>query len=153
MPPVGAQPPPAQPTYYPGVEEEYEVSHSAFHRAFEDAKPAKMRVPGLQEFAAAIWERRRAIPSQHDPLLHIFDEFDTNGDGVLTASEIAAAMRSRGVTVSTEQVQGLIEAFEEKKAHMIVRQEWPDFVYSLTVADLHAKDQYVPGKTLESLDS
>ena len=58
-----------------GVEEELEVSHSAFHKAFEDAKPEKAQVPGLQEFAASIWARRRQIPSStRDPVTHIFDE-------------------------------------------------------------------------------
>ncbi len=49
------------------------MSHDAFHRAFDDAKPGQAKVPGLQEFAAAIWDRRR-IPSRQDPLIHIFDE-------------------------------------------------------------------------------
>lgn len=57
-----------------GVEEEYDVSHDAFHRAFDDAKPESAKIPGLQEFAAAIYERRRLIPSGHDPLAQIFDE-------------------------------------------------------------------------------
>lgn len=48
--------------------------HDAFHRAFEEAKPCNARIPGLQEFAAALWERRRLIPSNHDPLMHIFTE-------------------------------------------------------------------------------
>jgi len=62
-----------------GSEEEYDVSHSAFHRAFEDAKPAPAKVPGLQEFAAAIYERRRLIASSHDPLMQIFDEVGAGG--------------------------------------------------------------------------
>lgn len=57
-----------------GIEEETEVLHDAFHRAFEEAKPCNARIPGLQEFAAALWERRRLIPSNHDPLMHIFTE-------------------------------------------------------------------------------
>lgn len=48
--------------------------HDAFHRAFEEAKPCNARIPGLQEFAAALWERRRLIPSNQDPLMHIFTE-------------------------------------------------------------------------------
>lgn len=64
--------------FHTGVEEEYDVSHSAFHKAFEDAKPAAAQVPGLQEFAAAIWDRRKQIPSRQDPLLHIFDEVGSN---------------------------------------------------------------------------
>lgn len=29
----------------------------------------------------------------NDPLVHLFEEFDTDGDGHLTADEIAAALR------------------------------------------------------------
>jgi|LauGreSBDMM110SN_4_FD.fasta_scaffold407359_1 hypothetical protein len=43
------------------------------------------------------------------------------------------------------KVQWLIDAFERTKAcalpkfaHVITRQQWPDFVYSLTVADMNA---------------
>jgi len=141
----GTPQPPPQPMYYPGEEEEYDVSHNAFHKAFEDAKPAAAQVPGLQELAAAIWERRK-IPSRQDPLLHIFDEFDMDNDGVLSSGEIVEALKSRGVAkISKEQVQWLIDAFERTKAcalpkfaHVITRQQWPDFVYSLTVADMNA---------------
>ena len=42
-----------------------------------------------------IWERRRRIPSQvyNDPLSQLFTEFDADGDGHLTAQEIADALR------------------------------------------------------------
>jgi hypothetical protein len=36
-----------------GYQEEKEVSHDAFMHAFEAAKPAA-RIPGLQQFAAAV---------------------------------------------------------------------------------------------------
>ena len=62
-----------------GVEEEEETSFAAFHNAFEEAKTAKLRVPGLQEYAASLWERRRRIPSMSsDPLMHMFMEFDVS---------------------------------------------------------------------------
>ena len=59
-----------------GIEEEEEMFHNAFHKAFDDSKPEDLKVAGLQEFAAAIWQRRSQIPSpsSKDPLLHIFDE-------------------------------------------------------------------------------
>ena len=48
------------------------------------------------------------------------------------------------------QVQVLINAFEESKActlpsfaHVVARQQWPGFVYSLTVSDMHASDSSV----------
>jgi len=58
----------------PTPDEDKEVAHSAFLHAFQEAKPEKARVPGMQEFASAILARSR-IPSQQysDPLKHIFD--------------------------------------------------------------------------------
>uniref|UniRef100_A0A7S0WWR4 EF-hand domain-containing protein n=1 Tax=Chlamydomonas leiostraca TaxID=1034604 RepID=A0A7S0WWR4_9CHLO len=144
---------PVEPTYYPGIEEEENVSHAAFHNAFEASKPNKMKVAGLQEFAAAIWDRRRRIPSAtSDPLLHLFKEFDTDNDGLLTAEEIAKAFSSHGVTITETQVKSLIDEFEEGREHDIKLDEWVDFVYSLAVSDLHAKGTYVPGRSLDSMD-
>jgi hypothetical protein len=61
--------------------------------------------------ADQIWERRRRIPSAtfNDPLDHIFTEFDEDGDGHLTAVEIAHALKSRGVEAEVEQVQEFID--------------------------------------------
>lgn len=140
---------PKQPTYYPGVEEEYEVSHDAFHKAFDDSKPEVLKVPGLQEFAAALWLRRSSIPSptQKDPLLNIFDEFDSDNDGVLNAAEIAGAFRSHGININDEQVCYYINEFEENKATFITRCEFPEFVYSMAVADLHAHPELSDSST------
>jgi hypothetical protein len=113
------------------VEEDLEVTQSAFHKAFEDAMPVPAKVPGLQQFAASIWDRRKRIPSRQDPLLTLFDEvnkkrgiiiepqlcstmlsvpthipsptwqFDRDNDGVLSSDEIAEALSSRGVNEIT----------------------------------------------------
>jgi Ca2+-binding EF-hand superfamily protein len=40
---------------------------------------------------------------------HIFTEFDEDGDGHLTAVEIAHALKSRGVEANVEQVQEFID--------------------------------------------
>ncbi len=56
------------------------------------------------------------------------------------------------------QVQTLINVFEDSKAcalptfkQVVTRSQWPDFVYSLTVADMHAQHQ--DGAAEKSLDS
>ena len=61
--------------------------------------------------ASQIWERRRRIPSAtfNDPLDHSFTEFDEDGDGHLTATEIAHALQSRGVEADERQVQEFID--------------------------------------------
>lgn len=55
--------------------------------------------------------QRRRIPSSTltDPLMRIFDEFDRDRDGHLSAAELAAALRSRKVDISEEVVQQFIE--------------------------------------------
>lgn len=41
--------------------------------------------------------------------MHIFDEFDMDRNGHLSAAEVAAALQSRGVKISPEQAQMFIE--------------------------------------------
>jgi len=122
---------------YPGYQEEKEVSHEAFLHAFEASKPAA-RIPGLQQFAAAVWERRRRIPSQtyNDPLDHIFTEFDSDGDGHLTAEEIATALQSRGVKATPDLVQEFIDAADTDGNGTVERNEWPNFIFHMANADL-----------------
>jgi Ca2+-binding EF-hand superfamily protein len=52
---------------------------------------------------------RQRIPSGQysNPLGHIFDEFDTDRDGLLTAHEVAEALRSRQVEITDEQAGGM----------------------------------------------
>lgn len=65
---------------------------------------------------AQIWERRRRIPSTtyNDPLDHIFAEFDEDGDGHLTAEEVAKALQSRGVQADAATVQHFIDGELER---------------------------------------
>lgn len=123
--------------YYPGPQEEKEVSHEAFLHAFEASKPAA-RIPGLQQFAAAIWERRRRIPSQtyNDPLDHIFTEFDADGDGHLTAEEVASALKSRGVEADAKVVQAFIDAVDSDSNGTVERNEFASFIFHMANADM-----------------
>ena len=41
--------------------------------------------------------------------MHIFNEFDTDGDGHITAHEVAAALRSRNVNISDEQAEMFVD--------------------------------------------
>jgi hypothetical protein len=144
------------------------VMHEAFMHAYEASQPVDQRIPGIQQFAAAVsakphagggvcceshtcfstcccycccggppiaavttspapsttctpppppphppqvWERRRHIPSQtySDPLDHVFTEFDTDDDDKLSASEVTAALRSRGVEAEERLIARFIE--------------------------------------------
>jgi len=89
-------------------------------------------------FAAAVWERRRRIPSQtyNDPLDHIFTEFDSDGDGHLTAEEIATALQSRGVKATPDLVQEFIDAADTDGNGTVERNEWPNFIFHMANADL-----------------
>lgn len=123
---------------FPGPQEERESAHEAFMHALESAKPVKLRMPGMQQFAAAIWERRRRIPSAtfNDPLDHIFTEFDEDGDGHLTAVEITHALQSRGVEADVKQVQEFIDAIDTNANGTVERTEFADFIFHLAVAEL-----------------
>lgn len=95
----------------PTPEEDKEVMHEAFLHAFEISRPEQCRIPGMQEFASAILAREK-IPSQQysDPLGHIFDEVDANGDAVLSASEVGQALRSHDVEITDDQVSMFMKA-------------------------------------------
>lgn len=56
-----------------------------------------------------IWDRRKNISSETDPLDHIFNEFDGNHDGFLDAEDVCTALRSRQVEITHEQAQMFLE--------------------------------------------
>lgn len=97
----------------PTPEEDKEVMHEAFLHAFEISRPEQCRIPGMQEFASAILAREK-IPSQQysDPLGHIFDEVDANGDCVLSASEVGQALRSHDIEITDDQVAMFMKAMK-----------------------------------------
>lgn len=139
----------------PGPEEDREVAHSAYLHAFQEAQPERARVPGMQEFASAILARSK-IPSQQysDPLLHIFQEFDTNNDGCLTASEVGQALRSRDVHVTDEQVEMFIDAVDLTHSHTVQASEFRDLVLHMAAADLHSRKSQFEGEWVRcSLES
>eukprot|EP00878_Enallax_costatus_P014356 GHUV01015016.1.p1 GENE.GHUV01015016.1~~GHUV01015016.1.p1 ORF type:complete len:174 (+),score=44.41 GHUV01015016.1:82-603(+) len=128
----------AQGEVIPSPAEEKSAAHEAFMHAFEAAKPPSSRIPGLQAFAAAIWERRRRIPSTtyNDPLAHIFSEFDKDGDGHLTSEEIAEALNSRNVEITPEQIREFIRAADDNNNGTVERAEFPQLIFHMAIADL-----------------
>jgi hypothetical protein len=117
-------------------------------KAFTAAHPIAA-VPGLQEFAAALLDRRRNIPSAAHPdvLDNVFAEADLDSDGFLSAAEVSAALKSRGVDASPEIVGRYIrcarDADADKKRggdaadEAVGRREFPAFVLAMASADLH----------------
>lgn len=101
-----------------------------------------------------IWERRRRIPSQlyNDPLVHLFEEFDADDDGHLTAQEISAALQSRHVMVSPEQVQVFIDAADADGNKTIEKSEFADLIWHMASADLH-HDVHAPIPTAQDAPS
>eukprot|EP00803_Ostreobium_quekettii_P004740 evm.model.scf_38EXC.9 EVM.evm.TU.scf_38EXC.9 scf_38EXC:120853-123817(-) len=99
--------------------------------------PSFAQVPGLREFAAALQTRRRHIPSQTyaDPLMRLFDEFDTDHDGRLTAAEVAAALKSRQVDLSEDLAQLYIDAMDGEHHHNCAsRQGFPALVFHMAAS-------------------
>jgi len=111
----------------------------------------------MQEFASAILARAR-IPSQQytDPLKHVFDEFDVDKDGCLSAHEIGQALRSRDVRISDEQVDMFIDVVDLSHSHKVKLSEFRDFILHMAAADLHSRQEEHEGEwvrcTLESDD-
>lgn len=122
----------------PTPDEDQEVMHSSFMKAFEAAKPQSLRIHGMQEFAGAILARQR-IPSQQysDPLAHIFTEVDRDGDGFITAHEVAQALRSRGVEISDDQAALFVDAVDPSQ-HRVSRAGWRELLLHMAAADLHS---------------
>lgn len=118
-------------------------------RAFTASHPVAASVPGLQAFAAALLDRRRSIPSAAypDPLDHVFSEADTDSDDLLSASEVAAALKSRGVDASPEIVGRYIRCARDAAGEphpegeladeTIARKSFAAFVLAMASADLH----------------
>lgn len=92
-----------EPLTHPNARVEQDVSHNAFANALNASKPAKLRVKGLQEQAAAIWQRRSMPQGGGSALDHVFLEHDTDSDGELDAAEVAGLFGSLGV-----QVRGVV---------------------------------------------
>lgn len=128
-------------TCIPSFGEDKEAACTSFHKAFGDSLPEATRIPGLQAFAGAIWERQRRIPSTtyNDPLGKIFNEFDADGDGHLTAQEIADALLSNNVKITPAQVQVFIDSVDVNQNKTIERAEFPDLIFHMATADLNVQ--------------
>jgi hypothetical protein len=118
--------------------------------AFTASHPVAASVPGLQEFAAALLDRRRSIPSaaHSDPLDNVFLEADADGDGLLSAEEVSRALQSRGVDASADIVGRYIRCARDAPgaaapaaataaAEKVRREEFAAFVLAMASADLH----------------
>lgn len=76
---------------------------------------AKYIMLGMRAFCTTlqVWNRYRSIPSSRraggSSLDTLFDEFDKDGDGHLTAAEIASALNSRGVLITEQEAAMFIK--------------------------------------------
>ncbi|KAK9811368.1 hypothetical protein WJX72_002661 [[Myrmecia] bisecta] len=122
------------------VEEELDPSviRDSYLRGVFDSQSSAVQISGMQEFAAAVWERHKSIPSQtyRDPLDRIFDEFDTDHDGHLNAEDVAAALQSRRVQITAEQAQLFIAAADINSNNTVEKEEFAELVFHMAAADL-----------------
>ncbi|KAL4435913.1 hypothetical protein ABPG77_000675 [Micractinium sp. CCAP 211/92] len=135
--PFGGQPQ-VRASRVPSPDEDREVMHAAFMNAYGQSHHGP-RIKGMQEFAGALLARQR-IPSgaYSDPLSHIFDEFDQDRDGALTAAEVAAALRSRQVDITDEQAAMFVDVVDMEH-HAISRDEFRELIMHMAAADLHSR--------------
>lgn len=128
----------------PTPEEDKEVMHEAFLHAFEISRPEQCRIPGMQEFASAILAREK-IPSQQysDPLGHIFDEVDANGDSRLSAGEVGQALRSHDIEITDDQVSMFMKALSRARREengseddvCVEKKDFRDLIVHMAAAD------------------
>jgi Ca2+-binding EF-hand superfamily protein len=88
-------------------------------------------------FTSQIWDRHRHVPPSiyRNPLTNLFDEFDVDGDGHLTVTEIESALVSRGVQIHADQLSAFIKAADLNQNEQIERDEFEPFLYALADAD------------------
>eukprot|EP00884_Botryococcus_braunii_P023299 jgi/Botrbrau1/9653/Bobra.0131s0028.1 len=118
---------------------EKEMIRDNYWAAEAQAREAPWKVvPGLQSFFAAVLERKRRIPSQlyKCPITTLFEEFDLDGDGHLTAEEATSALHSRNVMIPLTHMQAYFDRFDQDKNGTIELREWLPLVQAL------ATDEY-----------
>jgi hypothetical protein len=71
--------------------------------------------------------------------MHIFDDFDRDRDGSLSPSEVAAALRSRGVEISDDQAAMFIKVIDLNNNNNVERSEFRDLILHMAAADLHVR--------------
>jgi hypothetical protein len=122
----------------PSPEEDKFVMHESFMHAYENSLSSLCRIPGMQSFAGGMLSRAK-IPSQQyiDPLSHIFDEFDTDGNGILSATEVGEALRSREVQITDEQVRMFVRAIlgGDGSNALVGRDNFKDLIMHMAAAD------------------
>ena len=84
-----------------------------------------------------VWDcRRRLPPSLYcNPLNALFDEFDANGNGSLTADVIHSVLHSKGVDITKEQVRKFIDSADVNGDRHIHKDEFENFLYGLANAE------------------
>lgn len=137
--PVGPQGnPQVRASAVPGPEEDREVAHAAFMSAYGQSHHGP-HIKGMQEFAGALLARQRIPSGQYaDPLGHIFDEFDKDRSGTLSAEEVAEALRSRNVNITDKQAEMFIDAVDFQR-HAITKDEFRELIMHMAAADLHSR--------------
>jgi Ca2+-binding EF-hand superfamily protein len=74
---------------------------------------AVMRTADARRLARSVTERlRQDIRINRDSLLHTFDEFDENGDGVLSAKEFRRGLKARGIVLQQGEMQQLMQVMD-----------------------------------------
>eukprot|EP00898_Chlorokybus_atmophyticus_P001880 jgi/Chlat1/2693/Chrsp180S02871 len=99
-------------------------------------------IDGLQEYMSTVWERRRKIPpvpTKKDPLQSLFDEFDENGDGSISAKELTTALQNQGVKITEAQATKFITKADGDGNKTIERSEFEQLLKALSAQDLKTR--------------
>jgi Ca2+-binding EF-hand superfamily protein len=71
-----------------------------------------------------------------DPLSKLFDDFDADSDGSLTAGEITNALRSRGVQITAADVKDFISLVDRNENEKVEKEEFGNLVFALASAEM-----------------
>jgi Ca2+-binding EF-hand superfamily protein len=83
-------------------------------------------------------DRKSHVPAVYykDPLQGLFDSFDANDDGFLSASEILDALRANDIDITLEQVTLFVDAADTNMDGLIDLVEFEQLLHDMAKADL-----------------
>ena len=96
---------------------------------YDEFVAAVQRTADARRLAREVSEMLRSdIRSHKDDLMLVFDEFDTNGDGVLSTKEFQRGLKRRGISVRSDEMEKLMQVVDTDGNSLIDYREFIDAV-------------------------
>ena len=101
---------------------ENEIDYSEFCAAFRRSARAQQLADDVR------LDLRKRMRGHREDLLTVFDEFDTNGDGVLSEDEFRRGLRQHGIRLSPAEMEQLMQVFDTNGDSTLDYREFIDAV-------------------------